>query len=79
MLILIVSVGINAQTMMNTKNRISLRGLRTFCIVAKRGSFRLAAEDLFLTPSAISHQIKSLESELDVTLFDRSTRELRLT
>jgi LysR family glycine cleavage system transcriptional activator len=65
--------------MKNSKNRISLRGLRTFCIVAKRGSFRLAAEDLFLTPSAISHQIKSLESELDVLLFDRSTQRLRLT
>ena len=65
--------------MKNSKNRISLRGLRTFCIAAERGSFRLAAEDLFLTPSAISHQIKSLENELDVKLFDRSTRDLRLT
>ena len=65
--------------MKSVKNRISLRGLRTFCIVAKRGSFRLAAEDLFLTPSAISHQIKSLENELDVKLFDRSTRALQLT
>lgn len=61
------------------KNRISLRGLRTFCIVARRGSFRGAAEDLFLTPSAISHQIKNLESELEVTLFDRGARSLRLT
>ena len=65
--------------MKSVKNRISLRGLRTFCIVAKRGSFRLAAEDLFLTPSAISHQIKSLENELDVKLFDRSARALQLT
>ncbi|MEH6592444.1 MAG: LysR substrate-binding domain-containing protein [Halioglobus sp.] len=62
-----------------TKNRISLRGLRTFCLVAQRGSFRLAAEDLYLTPSAISHQIKGLENELDVKLFDRSTRDLCLT
>ena len=61
------------------RNRISLRGLRTFCIVAQRGSFRLAAEDLFLTPSAISHQIKSLENELDAKLFDRRARELQLT
>ena len=61
------------------KNRISLRGLRTFCIVAQRGSFRLAAEELFLTPSAISHQIKGLEIELEVKLFDRSARELQLT
>lgn len=61
------------------KNRISLRGLRTFCIVARRSSFRLAAEELFLTPSAISHQVKSLENEIDVKLFDRSARDLRLT
>jgi LysR family glycine cleavage system transcriptional activator len=39
----------------------------------------MAAEELFLTPSAISHQIKSLENELDVKLFDRSTRDLGLT
>lgn len=56
-----------------------MRGLRTFCIVARHGSFRMAAEDLFLTPSAISHQIKSMEEELDVRLFDRSARDLRLT
>ena len=61
------------------KNRISLRGLRTFCIVARRSSFRLAADELFLTPSAISHQMKGLESELDVKLFDRSARDLSLT
>ena len=65
--------------MKSVKNRISLRGLRTFCIVAQRGSFRLAAEELYLTPSAISHQIKGLENELDVKLFDRSARVLRLT
>lgn len=65
--------------MKTVKNRISLRGLRTFCIVAQRSSFRLAAEELFLTPSAISHQIKSLESELDVKLFDRSARVLQVT
>lgn len=65
--------------MTSTKSRISLRGLRTFCVAAQRGSFRLAAQELFLTPSAISHQVKSLESELDVKLFDRSLRDLRLT
>ena len=69
----------STNVMKPVRNRISLRGLRTFCIVAQRGSFRLAAEDLFLTPSAISHQIKSLENELDVKLFDRRARELQLT
>ncbi|MFK8019479.1 MAG: LysR substrate-binding domain-containing protein [Pseudomonadales bacterium] len=61
------------------KSRVSLRGLRTFCIVAKHESFRLAAEELFLTPSAISHQVRSLEEELSVKLFDRNTRVPRLT
>jgi LysR family glycine cleavage system transcriptional activator len=60
-------------------SRISLRGLRTFCTVAEQGSFRGAAETLFLTPSAISHQIKRLEGELDVKLFDRDKRLLQLT
>jgi len=65
--------------MKTSNNRISLRGLRTFCIVAQRGSFRVAAQELYLTPSAISHQIKSLENELDVKLFNRTARDLSLT
>lgn len=58
---------------------ISLRGLRTFCVAAEHESFRTAAEALFITPSAVSHQIKSLEEELGEQLFDRSSRELTLT
>ena len=49
---------------MNTSNRLtSLRGLRTFCIAAECASFRDAAERLYITASAVSHQIKSLEEE----------------
>ncbi len=58
---------------------VSLRGLRTFCIAARHESFRTAGEVLFITPSAVSHQIKSLEQELGLQLFERSSRELRLT
>lgn len=58
---------------------ISLRGLRTFCVAAQHQSFRTASEVLFITPSAVSHQIKSLEQELGEQLFDRNSRELRLT
>ncbi|MFT6288395.1 MAG: LysR family glycine cleavage system transcriptional activator [Halieaceae bacterium] len=65
--------------MKREKSRVSLRGIRTFCIVAQHNSFILAAEDLFLTPSAISHQIKGLEDELDVKLFDRGSRGVSLT
>ncbi len=58
---------------------VSLRGLRTFCVAAKHESFRAAGESLFITPSAVSHQIKSLEQELGQQLFERNSRELRLT
>lgn len=64
---------------MISKPKISLRGLRTFCIAARYESFRTAAEELFITASAVSHQIKSLEEELGEPLFDRNSRELSLT
>ncbi len=64
---------------MINKPKVSLRGLRTFCVAARYESFRTAAEELFITPSAVSHQIKSLEEELGELLFDRTSRELSLT
>jgi len=64
---------------MPAKANISLRGLRTFSIAARCGSFRKAGEELFITASAVSHQIKSLEDELGELLFDRNSRELSLT
>ena len=59
--------------------KISLRGLRTFCAAAKHQSFRAAGEELFITSSAVSHQIKALEQELGVQLFDRKKSQLKLT
>ena len=64
---------------MKSTQRTSLRGLRTFCVAARYGSFRTAGETLFVTASAVSHQIKTLEEELGLTLFDRSGRQLKLT
>ena len=64
---------------MPAKANISLRGLRTLSIAARCGSFRKAGEELFITASAVSHQIKSLEDELGELLFDRNSRELSLT
>ncbi len=58
---------------------VGLRALRTFCVAARHESFRTAGEELFITASAVSHQIKSLEQELGETLFDRNSRDLRLT
>ena len=67
------------ETVQRAMSKPSLRGMRTFCIAARHESFRDAAEELFITASAVSHQVKNLEAELGVTLFDRSRRSLRLT
>ena len=58
---------------------ISLKFLKTFQIAARRGSFAAAAIELFLTPSAVSHQVRSLEEQLGVALFRRDPRSLKLT
>lgn len=57
----------------------SIRGLRTFCVAARCLSFKAAAEELCVTPSAVSHQIKGLEQQLQARLFERRTREIALT
>ena len=56
-----------------------IRGLRSFCVASKCLSFKHAAAQLFLTPSAVSHQIKQLEEQLGLTLFKRGTRSIELT
>ncbi len=56
-----------------------LRYLRTFQVAARHESFKTAAQELFVTPSAISHQIKSLEENLGIPLFHRSSHSLSLT
>jgi LysR family transcriptional regulator, glycine cleavage system transcriptional activator len=48
-------------------------------MAASRLSFKAAAEELFITPSAVSHQIKTLEEQLGVMLFDRGAHSLTLT
>ncbi|MED5620451.1 LysR family transcriptional regulator [Ideonella sp. BN130291] len=53
--------------------------LRAFEAVARRLSFRAAADDLHLTQSAISRQIRALEDELGAPLFLRGTRHVELT
>jgi LysR family glycine cleavage system transcriptional activator len=57
----------------------SLNALRTFEAAARHRSFKLAAEELSVTPTAVSHQIKGLEQFLGVALFNRLTRALELT
>jgi LysR family transcriptional regulator, low CO2-responsive transcriptional regulator len=56
-----------------------VQGLRVFSSVAQNLSFTRAAEELFLTQSAVSHQISRLEKELGVSLFNRLGRSIELT
>lgn len=49
-----------------------------FCAVARQGSVVLAARQLHLTPSAISHGLKALESQLGIRLFERAGKRILL-
>lgn len=60
-------------------NNLSLRQLRAFAAVAQESSITRAAARLNLTPSALSMLIRSMEEELGLSLFDRTTRRLVLT
>ncbi len=53
--------------------------LKAFELAARTGSFRLAAQKLSITPSAVSHRLKALEGYLGVQLFNRGARALTLT
>ena len=57
----------------------SLNGLRAFEAAARHMSMTRAADELAVTPSALSHQIRSLEDFLQVRLFERGTRKIALT
>lgn len=58
---------------------LDLKTLRTLQAVAETGSLTLAAQRLHLTQSALSHQVRELESRLKLTLLNRRARPLRLT
>lgn len=53
--------------------------LRTFEAVARHRSFRLAADELSITPSAVSHQIRHLEAHFGRELFERHHRRIEPT
>ena len=64
---------------MNGKNVIELRHLKTLVALRDNGSLVEAAESLFLTQSALSHQLKDLEERLECSLFVRKTKPPRFT
>lgn len=56
-----------------------LNALRAFEAIARHLSFARAAEELHVTPAALSHQIRGLEEEVGVALFHRRARAIELT
>src|ERR1043166_1930102 len=58
---------------------VPISAIRAFEAAARTGSFSDAADELHLTPSAVSHAIRKLESTMSTTLFERSARSVRLT
>jgi LysR family glycine cleavage system transcriptional activator len=55
------------------------RALRTLEAAARHLNFTRAADELGLTPAAVSHQIKEIEDQLGLVLFTRTSRTIRLT
>ncbi|MBM4348883.1 MAG: LysR family transcriptional regulator [Deltaproteobacteria bacterium] len=53
--------------------------LKAFQQIARTGSYSIASRNLFITQSAVSHQIRKLEKELDIKLFERLGNVSKLT
>ena len=58
---------------------VELRHLRTLVALQETGSVSLAAQRVFLTQSALSHQIRLLENHFETPLFERKSAPLRFT
>ncbi|WP_458717419.1 LysR family transcriptional regulator [Pseudomonas gregormendelii] len=58
---------------MTQKNRIDFADLKVFLSIVRWGSFKSAAKELGLTPSALSHAIRRLEDRLGAKLLNRTS------
>lgn len=58
---------------------MDLDNLKAFISVARRQSFSLAADDLFITQPAVSKRVASLEAQIEASLFDRLGKKIQLT
>jgi DNA-binding transcriptional LysR family regulator len=61
------------------KHPLDSRQLLAFLTVVRRQSFTLAAQELHLTQSAVSHSMRALETDLGCRLLERSGRRIQLT
>jgi LysR family transcriptional regulator, glycine cleavage system transcriptional activator len=70
---------LTASIHMDLRQLPALNALRAFEAASRHESFSRAADELFVTHGAVSHQIRGLEAELGVTLFARDGKRVRLT
>jgi DNA-binding transcriptional LysR family regulator len=61
------------------KQPLDTRQIRAFCVLARKASFTLAARELFLSQSAVSHSMRALEEDIGCRLFDRVGKKVLLT
>ncbi|TQF71085.1 LysR family transcriptional regulator [Pseudoalteromonas luteoviolacea] len=59
--------------------KVSMQALKVFDVAARHSSFKVAAQELNISATAVSHHVSNLESRLGVKLFIRKTREVCLT
>src|SRR4051812_34234240 len=64
---------------MDSRELPPLSALRAFEAAARLASFKAAAAELYVTPTAISHQLRQLEDWLGIRVLDRSPRAVALT
>ncbi len=65
--------------MITISNQLELRHIKYFLAVAENLHFRKAAEHLYISQPALSRQIKQMEDDLGITLFERHNRKVELT
>lgn len=65
--------------MINARNVLTPEALAMMDVIARTGSFAAAARELGKVPSALTYNVRQLEDALDVLLFDRRSRQARLT
>jgi molybdate transport repressor ModE-like protein len=66
-------------TMQSPRDVLTPDALRMLQTIAQSGSFAAAARDLGLVPSSLTYRVRQIEDALDVLLFDRSSRQARMT